>query len=649
MLAMVPQSLYAGKKMERLSERVIQAPSHQTGPLPPAHLGAARRQAASLTERSRTGNAFAPAGILWILLTGAAALPAGGSVDPGAVVLRAGAIEMTMEAFSEDFHQAARADTSTLGPDQASIDRFLASYLDNLVIQAHAMQDTSLLRDVDRRGLEMASEGRMLDALRERLTSQYLRADEDVLRAAYERLAHELDISAIKVPTLVEVDSVQAALDQGIPFEEVARRYSKEQRSASAGGRIGWVNALQFTPDQQEILWSVPVGGISPLVPERAFHAIYKVAGRRPGAARGTFEAERDRILRAVSASQLPDAARRMHDDLMAAYGYQVDMEAAEWLRAFLQESTRDVRRTYDPNLDKPGVELGKPSLPRVWDEAPLQGEDARRPVAFLRGDTLRALGVIDQLVFMPSLVWPRFENVGDVLDLCDEAMYERAQVREAERLRLLDDPSIRQRVLRHSRWVYWRAYRREKILPEIRPTDAEIQRLYDERAESFRIPERRKFVALAFPGVETARDAAARLAQGQAPSRIAEALQTPGMTVAATPDTGLGWVRYGENPRFDAKIFSMDEGEVTEPLLDGSLYSVLRLDGILPARTRTLDEARPELEQEILGPREKAAIRRHAERLRGSVPVWIDRKAIGEIDFDPAVFAARSAIAPPR
>lgn len=565
-----------------------------------------------------------------------------GARDPGAVVLRVGSIEMTLEEVSEDFHQAAGADTSTLRADSASLDRFLDSYVNTLLIQAYALEDTSLLGEGDRRGIEMATEGRLLDGIRERLTAEYLRADEDLLRATYDRLAFDLDLATIKVPTLVELDSVQAALGRGVPFEEVARRYSKDARSASAGGQIGWVNALQFTPDQQEILWSVPVGEVSPLVPERSFHSIYRVNGRRPGAPRDSFDKERPKILRAVSVSQLPEAGRRMHEDLMAAYGYRVDMEAAEWLRAFLEEETRDVRRTYDPNLDKTAVEIGKPSLPRVWDEAPLQGEEAWRPVAYIQGDTLPALGVIDQLVFMPSLVWPRFESVGDILDLCDAAMFERVQLREAKRLRLAEEPSIRRRIERHTRWANWRAYRRDRILPEIQPTDEEIKRLYESRIASYQIPERRRFVALAFPSLETARDAALRLKEGQAPSRIASDLQQPGLTIAATPDTGLGWVVRGDYPRFDPTIFAMREGDVSEPIQDGGLYSILRLDAILSARTQSLEEVRSELEKAILGPREKTAIVQHAARIRKTIPVWIDRKAIGEIDFDPAVFAGR-------
>ncbi len=634
--------------MERLSERVIQAPSHPTEGRSPRPCEAASHQAASLTERYGAGNAFGLLSILGACLLAGLPFAAASGVDPGAVVVRAGGIELTLGTVQDDFHEAARADTSTLGPDQASIDRFLEAYLNMVVIQAASMADSSLLRPIDRNGLEMSTEGRLLEALRERLTPRYLRAEEEVLRATYERLAVDLELETIKVPTLVEVDSVQAALSRGIAFAEAARRYSKDQRTASIGGRIGWVNALQFTPDQQEILWSVPDGGVSPLVSERMFHAFYRVVARRPGAPLGSFEMERPRILRAVSASQLPEAARKMHEDLMAAYGYHVDMEAAEWLRDFLEEATRDVRRTYDPAIDKSRVKLGAPSLPRVWDEAPLKGEEARRPVAFIEGDTLPALGVIDQLVFKPSLVWPRFEEVGDVLDLCNEAMYERVQLREAKRLDLGEDPEVRQKIMRRARWVYWRAYRREKILPEIQPTEQEIARLYESRLETYKIPERRKFVALGFPQIETAREAAVRLKEGQAPSRIALDLQTEGMTVAATPDTGLGWVSAGQTPRFDSVIFGMLEGDVSEPIHDGDLYSVLRLDGILPPRTRSLEEVREELEAEILAPRERAAVIAHASRLRETIPVWVDRKAIGEIDFDPAVFAARAARSTP-
>jgi hypothetical protein len=191
---------------------------------------------------------------------------------------------------------------------------------------------------------------------------------------------------------------------------------------------------------------------------------------------------------------ELGRVGQEIHDDLMAAYNFRVDREAAEWLRAFLKEETKDVRRTYDPAKDKPYVDFGEEKEEPVWTEAPLKGEEAARPIAFTKGDTLRALEVIDEMVFQPSLIWPVFDSVTDVEDLCDSALYYRVQLREAKRLGIDKRPEIKRQILDKERWMYMHAYRRVKIMSETEPTEEELHAAYDGRIEEFSLPERRRF-----------------------------------------------------------------------------------------------------------------------------------------------------------
>jgi parvulin-like peptidyl-prolyl isomerase len=599
------------------------------------------RQARSLPKGSACGNAALLA-LAAFLLAGPAGADGSAAPDPQAVVIEAGPIELTMAELTADFHAAAEADTSTLRPDLPSLHRFLDSYIGTITLQAWMMRDSTLLTLNDRGSIEMNTEMRLGEALRERLLPRYLTMDDATLRAVYDRMATELKLSVIKTATLVDMDSVQMALAAGTPFAEVARKYSKDFNTAPVGGALGWVQAHRLPVEQQEVLWKVPVGGVSPRMAEPNFHSLFLVEARRPGTPRGTFESERSAILRGVALSQLPKAGRDMHDDLMAQYHFKVDPDSAEWMRAFLQKETRTARRTYDPKLDKTYVNFDEPREGPFWKEAPLKGADAHRAIATIDGDTLSALEVIDQLVFQPTLVWPLFESVGDVISLCDDAFYERIVLREAARLGLDKDVVVKRQIANQRRWVHWRAYRRANLLPSIRPTDAEIQALYDRRVSSYRIPERRRFVVVSPPDLEMAREAARRLGAGDAPSTVARALYREGLLIAVTPDTGLGLVVPGQMPRFDTIVFELAKGQVSEPVPDGSNFAVFRVDEILPARTRSLEEVRAELEKELMAPREKKALAALLEKVRPQVRVRVDRGAIDRMDFDTAVFERR-------
>lgn len=568
--------------------------------------------------------------------------------DPKAIVLEAGPIQLTLADLTTDFHSAAEADTSTLRPDLPSLHRFLDSYVGLVKLQAWAMRDSSVLRPADLGSIDMNTEMQLGDALRDRLLPRYLTMDDTTLHGVYDRMDTELQLSVIKTATLVDMDSVKAALAAGMSFADAARKYSKDQNSAMVGGSLGWVSATRLPVEQQEVLWALPAGTVAPVLPEPNFHALFRVDARRAAPPRGTFEQERPAILRGVAITQLPKAARDMHDELMAQYHFQVDPDSVEWMRAFLQRETRTARRTYDPKLDKTYVRFDAPREGPFWKEAPLKGAEANRGIATIDGDKLTALGVIDQLVFQPTLVWPTFETAGDVTSLCDDAFYERVILREAVRLGLDKDPEVLRKINNHRRWVYWRAYRRAQILPSIRPTDAELQSLYDQRIESYRVPERRRFVVVSMPDIELAREAGRRLQAGDAPSTVARALTRQGLLIAVTPDTGLGLVSYGQTPLFDDTIFRLSKGETTEPLPDRGNFAVIRLDDILPARTKSLDEVRGDLEKEIIAPREKKAMAALLAEVGSQIPVKLDQATIDRMDFDASVFERREKGIPP-
>lgn len=569
------------------------------------------------------------------------------AVDPAAIVVTVGPIRMSMQEVKQAFNFAARADTSTLRPDAASVQRFVDSYVPTLLAQAYAMRDTTLLQPSDLNAFDMYKETLYRDFLRDRLISKYIQADEQTVRQVYENMKTQLQLAVIRVPTLVEVDTVRADLARGIPFEEVVRRRSRDSSTARSGGMMGWLDAIRFSPEQQALLWPLPVGAVSKTVNDPSFYSIYKVLARRDGPPLKDFATERQTIALAISKSQLGPAGAAIHDDLMAYYHYRVDPDAAEWLRAFLQKETATARRTVDPTYDKTSLRIGEATEKPFWSEAPLKGDDARRPVAFIDGDTLHALEVIDQLVFEPTIVWPLFDHVGDVDQLCDEAFYERIQIREAIRLGVKGDPEFIRKVTNRRGFLSWRAYRRQNLLPEIRPTDEELQALYARSIERFRIPERRRYVAVGGPTIELARQAGDFLREGMAPTSVGAKLKegAPTLLIEVTPDTGMGLARRGNMPNLDDTIFSLPKGKVSEPLPDRGGYSVVRVDEILPARTQPFDEVRTTLENEVIASREMAAVTEIARKAASMFPVTIDRDALSNMDFTLSVFEERGKV----
>lgn len=563
--------------------------------------------------------------------------------DPRTLALEVGPIDISLGELTREFHRAARSDTSSLTPDLNGVERFLPRYRDMLLLQAWALQDTSFLSDADRFGFVDTEWGLLQEAVKNHLIGNYIQSDEAAIRGVYDRMAVQLKVATIRVPTLVELDSAQAALARGLSFADAARRYSKEPATAARGGELGWISAAKIPIDVQERLWSAEIGVVVGPVADRQFHTLFKILDRRPGPPLRSFEEEKPDIVRGVYVLETGRAGVKMHDDLMARYHYRVDPAAAEWMRAFLERETATARRQFDPKVDKPFTQLGKTTDGPFWKEAPLTGDDALRPVATIDGDTLSAIEVIDELVFRPTLLWPTFEKVDDINELCDSAFYQRVLVREARRLGLDRRPDYLEQYWDRRRRFLWRIWRNRYIVEQVAPSENELRTLYDAQMERWDVPERRRFVLVSANAQAVAEEAAGMLREGYAPSTIVRSLEGPSINFEVTPDTTDGWYTRGRlHEPLETAVFGLEAGTVSAVMNERGRYTVLRVEEVSPARTLTFAEASTGLKTKLIQQREKEATKDLLAKATAKFPVTVHHDVIERMDIDQTPFNAR-------
>jgi peptidyl-prolyl cis-trans isomerase D len=137
--------------------------------------------------------------------------------------------------------------------------------------------------------------------------------------------------------------------------------------------------------------------------------------------------------------------------------------------------------------------------------------------------------------------------------------------------------------------------------------SDADVQKAYDKEKSRFVMPERREASHILIP---FGKDPAAALKQadkilalaksGQSFAALAKKYsQDPG---SAQNGGSLGWMdRNGFVAPFADALFGIKAvGDIVGPVKTQYGYHIIRLDGIQPGRTKTLAEARPELEAQL-------------------------------------------------
>ena len=146
---------------------------------------------------------------------------------------------------------------------------------------------------------------------------------------------------------------------------------------------------------------------------------------------------------------------------------------------------------------------------------------------------------------------------------------------------------------------------RLEALAAQQSVSDADLQAAYEREKSHLELPEKRHARHILITGKD---DAAARaqaeqvLAQAKSGKDFAELAKQYSQDPGSAQNGGdLGWAERASfvKPFADA-LFSMSAGEIRGPVKSEFGYHIIRLDEIQPGKSKTFEEARPELEAQL-------------------------------------------------
>jgi peptidyl-prolyl cis-trans isomerase D len=167
----------------------------------------------------------------------------------------------------------------------------------------------------------------------------------------------------------------------------------------------------------------------------------------------------------------------------------------------------------------------------------------------------------------------------------------------------------------------------RARARSKIHPSDAQIQAEYEKRKDSFNVPEQVTAAHILIAVKPDAGPNADELARARAESIAARAKAGADFAKLANENTddpsgkGTGgqlppFSRGQMVPEFEAAAFSMTPGEIRGPIKTQFGYHIIKLISKTPARTRTLEEAKPSLTAELSDREAKAEVDRISREL---------------------------------
>jgi peptidyl-prolyl cis-trans isomerase C len=141
-------------------------------------------------------------------------------------------------------------------------------------------------------------------------------------------------VQIILVPTRGEADALRRRATAGEDFSDLARRYSKDERSAPSGGNLGQVgtNSLvagfetRFLP-LNEAIFATPAGQITPVVQSPRGFCFFRVA-ERAEAKTASLEEVRPSVVKWLTSNQANKAQAEILDETTRATKATIDTTA---------------------------------------------------------------------------------------------------------------------------------------------------------------------------------------------------------------------------------------------------------------------------------------------------------------------------------
>ncbi len=461
-------------------------------------------------------------------------------------------------------------------------------------------------------GMEMFSRMALQVAYLKKQVADRITVSDKEVRAHYDNQGTSMECKQILCDTPDQAEEAYQAIQDGQDFDAVLRQYSKNE-DAATGGMVFSAVYGQLTPEMQEALFSVPVGGVTPPVMTSHGWVVNKVLRRNEGRSKPNYE------------------------DVKVEYTTQVkNLKEAIALNQFTNQLRDDYQVVW--HYDNIGIVYNALPPDRPYDDAPARSTEIYPLLLFDPAD-------LDK----PMVTWQGGKQI-TIKDYSD----------------FYDQASFFNRPRRNTRWGGIRQFLTERIMNEISAdvvrksgiesepevaktlkskkeeimvnllyddvinkqtivTHAEIVNYYEGNLEAFHTPERRRFGVILTGDIETAQQAYKDLRAGQQFRSVVLAYSVDEETKQNSGETKD--LVHGEQPDLDGVGFSLAKvGDISEPFQTSRGWMVIKLIERIDEKYFSLEEAEGRVESALKQ-------QKNDERLKEMLAKW--KEEVGVVIYE--------------
>jgi peptidyl-prolyl cis-trans isomerase SurA len=398
-------------------------------------------------------------------------------------------------------------------------------------------------------------------------------------------------------------DTIRVIMEKvraGVPFQTLVNDYTTDANSATRGGDIGSYERERLPQDLGDLLYATPKDSVAPpyFAPYGAH--VFRVNGF---AGIPSFEEAGRELKQAYQQMRYPaDYADYVHR-LKLRYQYTLRVPVILRLHAQLDS-------TLTP-ADSLWRSLADPTL-------------ASEPLMSAGGRTLTVDTVLNRIADAAEFRTMRLTpaNIDQMLDRLGETLVLQEHARTATERH----PVFSELMKEYRDGILLYRIEQDEVWQKVVVNDTLLRAYYDEHREQYRWPDRVNFAEIFVTSDSLAQVAVKRLMAGDDFVDVAEAMT---MRAGYRERRGIWGFQVATHNNLSTQAMQMAVDSVTAPFRNGSGFSILKVIGKEGPRTKTFEEAGPEL---VSAYQEQASKQREQEwvaSLRSRYGLTLDAEAL--------------------
>lgn len=229
-----------------------------------------------------------------------------------------------------------------------------------------------------------------------------------------------------------------------------------------------------------------------------------------------------------------------------------------------------------------------------------------------------------------------RYSDEKGKREFLEEIIKRELLLQEAKRIGIESDRDLLDRIEEMRERMILNEFLQREVESKLVATDKELEDYYNIHKDEFKSPDEAKISHILIGSEDDAKDVLKRLRKGADFARMAKKFSIE----AATKDVGgeIGVIQKGKfHPQLDSTIFSMNEGEVSDPIKTEKGYHIIKLQKKTPGTPLSFNDARNIVSQRYHIEKRNKVFEDMFARLRSKASITISEENLKKTEVDSA------------